>query len=132
MAHYFDTSALVKLILPEAESDALKRWVVAKRASAVSSDLCRTELMRTVRRWAPDRVHAARRLLDDTILVEITPADFDAAGRVNPPELRSLDALHLISAHTLGDDLEGIVTYDDRMAEAARAYGILVHAPVDG
>ncbi|MBK5250721.1 MAG: VapC toxin family PIN domain ribonuclease, partial [Actinomycetales bacterium] len=43
--------------------------------------------------------------------------------------LRSLDAVHLAAALSLGDDLEGIVTYDDRLAEAAQANGVPVASP---
>jgi len=67
-------------------------------------------------------------VLDSLTLVSITPATFDAAGRIEPTVPRSLDAIHLASALDLGDDLESIVTYDDRLAEAAAHHGIPVTA----
>ena len=51
------------------------------------------------------------------------------AGRLDPTTLRSLDALHLAAALDLGDDLDGLVTYDDRLAEAAALNGVPVTTP---
>ena len=62
-------------------------------------------------------------------LIEVTPAVFEQAGRLDPPTLRSLDAIHLAAALDLGDDLDGLVTYDDRLAEAATLNGIAVTTP---
>ncbi len=54
---------------------------------------------------------------------------FEAAARLGPILLHSLDALHLASALELGDDLESIVCYDERLSQAAAALGIPVTAP---
>lgn len=129
MAHYVDPSALVKLVVAERETAALRSWLGAADRELVSSDLARTELMRAVRRAVPDRALLARQVLDSITLVEVTAAVFEEAGRLDPPDLRSLDAVHLASALDLGDDLEGVVTYDDRLAEAAMANGVAVVAP---
>jgi uncharacterized protein len=43
--------------------------------------------------------------------------------------LRTLDAIHVAAALVLGDDLESMVTHDDRLAQAALANGIAVIAP---
>lgn len=129
MAHYLDTSALAKLVVAEAASDALQAWLNADDRTAVSSDLARTELMRAVRRRVPDRLVRARAVLDAVTLLAVTPAVFDAAGRLDPVELRALDALHVAAALELGDDLEGLVTYDERLALAAQGNGIEVLAP---
>ena len=77
----------------------------------------------------PDRMLDDRAVLDAVTLLELTPAVFAQAGRLGPAIVRSVDAIHLAAASLLGDDLEGFVTYDDRMAEAARANGIAVVAP---
>jgi predicted nucleic acid-binding protein len=129
VAHYVDTSALVKLVVAEAESAALVAWLDDTGRDPVSSDLVRTELVRAVRRAVPDRLVRARAVVDAVTLVELTTATFEAAGRLDPTLLRTLDALHLAVALDLGDDLEGIVTYDERLAGAARAHGVAVHAP---
>jgi uncharacterized protein len=62
-------------------------------------------------------------------LIEVTVRTFEQAARLDPTVLRSLDALHLATALDLGDDLDGLVTYDDRLAEAARLNGVPVIAP---
>lgn len=129
MAHYLDTSALVKLVVSEAETAALRAWLAAADREPVSCDLARTELLRAVRRAAPDRAVQARAVLDSITLMTVTTATFEEAGRLNPTLLRSLDAVHLAAALCLGDDLEGIVTYDDRLAEAAQSNGISVTSP---
>lgn len=129
MAFYMDTSALVKLVVEEPETEALMTWLGESPRTPVSGDLTRTELLRAVRRVAPDRVVRARAVLDSVTLVEVTTRIFEEAGRLDPSVLRTLDAVHLATALDLGDDLEGIVTYDDRLASAAEANGIVVMAP---
>lgn len=129
MAHYLDTSALVKLVVSEAETAALRAWLVAAEREPVSCDLARTELLRAVRRAAPDRVVQARAVLDSITLMTVTTATFEEAGRLHPTLLGSLDAVHLAAALSLGDDLDGVVTYDDRLAEAAQANGVPVVSP---
>ena len=129
MAHYVDTSALVKLVVAESESAALRRWIESSASDLVSSDLARTELLRAVRSAAPERVLQARAVLDSLTILTLAAATFETAARPDPPALRTLDAVHLASALELGDDLDGIVTYDERMAEAARGNGVVVVAP---
>ncbi len=87
MAYYLDTSALVKLVVAEAETPALTAWLEAADRTPVSSDLARTELIRAVRRVAPDRVVRARAVLDGLTLVEVSTAAFEEAGRLEPAEL---------------------------------------------
>lgn len=128
MAVYLDTSALVKLVVAEPESDALRTWLV-QQVDPVTSDLARTELARAVRRVAPDLMPAARGVLDVLTILTLDAEIFEAAGRLDPAELRSLDAVHLAGALSLGDDLTAVVTYDDRQAAAATAYGVSVIAP---
>lgn len=129
MAHYLDTSALVKLVVAELETDALIAWLNETNSDWVSSDLTRTELMRAVRRTTPDRVVRAREVLDSITLLNVTTQIYEEAARIDPPALRTLDSLHLAVALDLGDDLESIVTYDDRLAEAATAHGLLITTP---
>lgn len=129
MAHYIDTSALTKLVVAEDETPALQSWITATNSILVSSDLARAELLRAVRRAATDRVVQARAVLDSLTLVVVTTATFETAGQLDPTILRTLDAVHLAAALELGDDLDGLVTYDDRLSEAARAHGISVVAP---
>ena len=129
MAYYLDTSALVRLVVAEAETAALLAWVKAADRASVSCDLARTELLRAVRRVAPDRAVQARTVLDSVTLIAVSTAMFDDAGRLDPTLLRSLDAIHLAAALALGDDIEGLVTYDERLADAAARSGLQVVAP---
>lgn len=89
----------------------------------------RTELRRAVLRTAPGQLDAADALLGRLRLVRLDAALLDAAGRLGPPGLRTLDAIHLQSALLLGDELDALITYDARQAEAARATGLSVRVP---
>lgn len=129
MAFYLDTSAVVKLVVKEAETDALTSWIAAEQNDFVSCDLLRTELFRTVRRGSPDSVTRARRVVDSITILAVPSTTFERAGELAPPTLRSLDAIHLAAALDLGDDLDGLVTYDERLAAAAASHGITVIAP---
>lgn len=129
MAWYVDTSALVKLVVAEPETAALLDWLATDAREPIACDLVRTELTRAVRRVAPDRIATARTVLDSVTLTTVTTAVFESAGRLDPAILRSLDAVHLAAALDLGDDLEGMVTYDDRLGDAARREGITVISP---
>lgn len=129
MAWYVDTSALVKLVAPEPESDGLREWLGARGDALVTSDLARTELFRAVGRVRPESVPLARQVLDTLTVLRLETPVFEEAARLDPPALRSLDALHLAAALLLEDDLLGVVTYDERLAEATRLLGFSAIAP---
>ncbi len=129
MAFYLDTSAAAKLVGAEPASQAMASWAATHETRVIASDLLRTELLRVTRRAAPDRMQRARSVLDAVTLLNLMPATFERAATLDPEELRSLDALHLAAALELGDDLDGIVTYDRRLAAAASMYGVAVIAP---
>lgn len=129
VTYYIDTSALVKLVVAEPETAALRAWLGEAERNPVGCDLLRTELLRAVRRAAPDRAVRARAVLDALTLVQVTTAMFEAAGRLEPATMRSLDAIHVAVALDLGDELDGFVTYDERLAAAAEGCGVLVVAP---
>jgi len=123
------TSALAKLVVHEVESAALHQWANACGDTLITNDLARTELMRAVRRIAPDFALAARHVLDAVGITTMRTELFEIAGRLDPPSLRSLDALHLAAALDFGDELAGFVTYDERLAHSAELFGIHVLAP---
>ena len=129
MAFYLDTSAAAKLVVAEPASEAMASWAATHETRVIASDLLRTELLRATRRAAPDRMQRARSVLDALTLFNLTSAAFERAATLDPEELRSLDALHLAAALELGDELDGIVTYDNRMAAAASRCGVAVIAP---
>jgi len=72
----------------------------------------------------------ARAVLDSLVLVTLSTAVCERAAMLEPDLLRSLDSLHLAAALEFGDELEGIITYDQRLAEGARSLGISVIAPM--
>jgi len=127
---YLDSSALVKLVLPEAESaallESLSPWPVR-----VTSELARVEVVRATRRATPDPAaeQRAEEVLAGLYLLKIDSDILSEAARLEPRALRSLDAVHLASALSLGADLGPIVTYDSNMATAAAGCGLEVLAP---
>lgn len=124
-----DTSAAIKLVVAERGSTALRRWLSDRMGLVFSSDLLRTELLRATRRLVPERMVEARSVLDSLMLLTLTTALCERAATLGPDLLRSLDALHLAAALEMGDDLEGIVTYDRIQADGARSLGLTVVAP---
>ncbi len=125
---YLDSSAFVKLVLPETETPALvaylRRWSLA-----VSATLLRTEALRAATRHSPELVRDTRLALRDVAFIDLSRDLMDQAGVLMPPNLRSLDAVHIATALSLGDDLDELVTYDVRMVAAASACGLPVSSP---
>ena len=124
---YADVSALVKLVLVEPESPAVYRWFV-EAPRVVTSRVGVMETIRASSRQTHDPGHLAR-LLDVVEVVDLSPAIADLAAGLGPPMLRTLDAIHLATALALVPDLDAFVTYDDRLAEAARNLGLPVMRP---
>lgn len=125
---YLDSSAIVKLVVREPESKALRSHLRRKQP-LVSSALARTEVLRAVLPFGQVAVERGGAILRGIELARINDRILAAAGVLLPPELRSLDAIHLATALEFDDDLRHLVTYDDRMATAAEAVGIKVLMP---
>ncbi|MEP7379409.1 MAG: type II toxin-antitoxin system VapC family toxin [Chloroflexota bacterium] len=125
---YLDASAAAKLLLDEPESPALRTYL-GRRSSQASSALLRAELMRAARRSDIERVGEATAILARINLREVDDEVLVRAGEIAPHSLRTLDAIHIATATLLGPDLEAVVTYDRRMIEAARMYGLPVASP---
>lgn len=68
-------------------------------------------------------------MLDSIVIIALATSTFEAAGLLDPTILRTLDAVHIAAALELRDDLDGVVTYHDRFADAARTNGITVLTP---
>lgn len=128
-AVYLDSSAFVRLAVEEPETAALRAFLAARDARRVSSALLRTESLRAVRQLGGNILATAREGLRRVDLVAIDDRILDAAGILEPRVLRTLDAIHLATCLAVGDDLESVVTYDERMAEGARLLGLPVVAP---
>ncbi len=128
MRHYLDTSAAAKLIVEEDESRALASHLdnLADDIELVSSALLETELRRLAVR--EDLAQATvTQVLDRVSLVEPDRSMFHQAGLLPGRHLRSLDALHLMTALRL--NCEEVLAYDARMSDAARSIGLNVTAP---
>lgn len=126
---YLDTSAALKLVVPEAETLSLETWI-AERAGLprVSSRLLRIEMLRSVTRNAPHRMARASVVLSSIVLLsmdDIAPAAENIGDRM----LRSLDAIHLATANDLRTELTAFVCYDKRLCDSARALGLPVESP---
>ena len=129
MAFYVDSSAMLKLAFTEPESVQLREWLTQEQPVLVGSDLVRTETIRAVRRTFPEQLDRALTTLGLLNLLRVTPTAFRRASDLGPESLRSLDALHLASALELGEDLDGMITYDSRLTVACARHGVRVMAP---
>jgi len=126
---YLDASAAVKLVVEEMESSALADRVTD--GFLISSELCRVELARALLRLGlgVGAIRLGRRVLDRFELLLLDAGILDRASEVGPPNLRTLDAVHLASALALDRELDAFVTYDRRLAEAADLVGLPVTSP---
>jgi len=127
-ATYLDSSALVKLVVPEPESVALRRYV-RRREPLVTSALSRTEVARALLPLGVAAVDRGMQMLSLIEVIRINDRILGTAGTLLPEELRSLDAIHIATAQLLGEDLARIVSYDERMLEAAAVLRLPVAAP---
>jgi predicted nucleic acid-binding protein len=129
---YLDSCALVKLVMPAPESAALLGYLRSHAdVRHVASALARTEVRRALASTGATTRHqrTADRLLASVITISVSDELLDAAGRLAGPTLRSLDAVHLATAQSLGAGLTDFVTYDRRLLGAARAAGLPTAAP---
>ncbi len=125
---YLDSSAIVKLAIREPESAPLRLYL-RRRRPWVSSALARTEVLRALLPGGEQALAAGRGVLARCDLVRVNDRVLNMAGTMDPPELRSLDAIHLATAERLRGGLHELVIYDERMASAARQLGFRVTAP---
>ena len=127
-ATYLDSSAIVKLVMVEPESAALRRYV-SRRRPMVSSALARAEVARALLPLGGQAVRRGAEVLRRLELIRVSDRVLAAAGQLQPPELGTLDAIHLATALELGRDLARVVTYDERLRVAAVSVGCAVAAP---
>lgn len=125
---YLDTSAAMKLLVDESESEALTAYLQAQQdGQVVASWLLHAELHCAANRHPEDiELAAVGVVLDAVTLVDLTRGDLLTAA-VLPAPLRSNDAMHLATALRVG--VEKMITYDAELAEAAAAAGLAVAMP---
>jgi uncharacterized protein len=124
---YVDSSALVKLVVEEPESDALRAWLDGRRV--VTSRIAVVEVSRAVAGFGP-AVEATRSALLETLdFVELDAELAAEAARIGPAGIRSLDAIHLSTALRVRADVASFVAYDQRLLAAARLHGLSPEHP---
>jgi uncharacterized protein len=128
-ATYLDSSAIVKLVIAEDESTALRRHL-RRRRPLVSSALARTEVLRALLAEGDEGLARGHAVLATLDLIRISDRVLDDAARLLPPDVRSLDAIHLATAQQLSSELGQIVSYDDRMLRAADRLGMRTARPI--
>jgi predicted nucleic acid-binding protein len=127
-ASYLDSSAIIKLAVAEPESSALRAYL-RRRRPLVSSALARTEVLRALLPFGDIALSRGRDVLRRIDLIRINERVLEAAGVQEPAHLRSLDAIHLATAQLIAGDLAQLITYDNRMVEAARLLGLKTTMP---
>ena len=126
---YVDTSALVKLVFDEPESSALGQFIETL-PDRVCSAVASVELARVARSVQDPVVERdAKRILKGLHLIAVDPALLAVAAATEPRSLKTLDAIHLATARSLGHELAGFITYDRALARAARHYDMTVWSP---
>ena len=125
---YLDASAVVKLVVAEPESGALERHIL-ERDGLISSAIVATEVKRAAARASPRLAQQADEVLEALVLLHVTSAILNRAAALLPPELRTLDAIHLATALDLEIADLTFISYDRRLLGAARTAGLHTAAP---
>lgn len=132
---YVDTSALLKLLVREAESAVIEQELV-RWPNLATSIVTEVELPRAVARAREDRPDAVidgslilQGVVASAAIIELSEEIVAAARIVGPVHVGALDAIHIASALSLDKDLAGVATYDGRMADALTRVGVNVIAP---
>lgn len=126
---YLDSSAIVKLAVEEQESGSLRRHLRRRSGPLTSSAVARTEVLRALLDEGEAGLARGRDVLGRLNLVRVNDRVLNAAGSLLPSNVRSLDAIHLATALQLGDDVRQLITYDERMSDAARTLGLRAASP---
>ena len=126
---YLDASAIVKLVVRETETDDLIGYL--GDAELVSSEITEVEVPRAayLRTGEVESIARAEAVLRRFSLVALDDELRREAARARPPDLRSLDAIHLASCLRLATRLEAVLVYDRKLADALRARAFRVEAP---
>jgi uncharacterized protein len=125
---YLDSSALVKLAIPEPESGALRAELTRWDRFATSA-VARAEVVRACIRVDAASERVAEQVVNALDLIAVDDRILVSAARLRPPALRTLEAIHLASALAVGELLAALITYDRRLAEGAVAAGVRTLRP---
>ena len=134
VVHYLDTSAILKRAFREGGSAAFRVALDASQsggAALITSALTRVEAGRALRRREAELPGGAdpalRVILQGIAQAPVTGVVLELAKSLEPPAMRSLDAIHLATAIALG--ARQLWTYDERLADAAAFAGLAVRTP---
>jgi hypothetical protein len=125
---YVDTSALMKLVWPEQGTEATYAFV-GDREDLISSALLTVEARQAAFRAEPAALTRVDLLLARFEYIQLSDAVIETASRLPDPMLRSLDAIHLATALLIRDDIDVLLSYDERLLTAASAHGLPTAAP---
>ena len=124
---YLDTSAFLKSVWKEHESAALLDTIADR--PTISSALLAVEARRITVRVDAALLPRTDLLLDEVTQVDLSPAVLESASRMPDRRLRTLDAIHLATALLVREELDVLLSYDERLLDAAAAHGIPTAAP---
>jgi uncharacterized protein len=123
---YVDTSALLKRVFIEEESPQVLAILRERSATGdliASSELAWVEVARAISRAGVSDVSEVLRAACTGVARQpLTAVVMQRACTIGPPTLRSLDAIHLSAAISLG--AVEMLTFDRRLAEAAESVGV--------
>lgn len=137
MITYFESSALVKLTLPDEEGRTIAQELWDQAGAIVVSRVSHPEVRAAVaaaHRAGRVSRHVLRtssgwieRVMDDSLVVELDASLAREAGDLaQRHRLRGFDALHLASALRASDGATTVATWDQELGSAARSEGLLV------
>jgi len=125
--HYIDASAFVKLIVEEKETQALLKSLPP---SLISGEILTVEVMRTTVHSDAETIAFARKLLAGINFMPISSEVISIASLFGAHiKSKTLDAIHLAAALSIGSTIDGIITYDKTMIANAKLLGIPVLSP---
>ena len=126
--YYLDSSAVVKLVFEEKESDSLRAFL---KQNLVSSDLTKIEVYRVCARLDKKSIEVANKVFECMSFFEINKKVIERTKKlVEIPYLKSLDSIHVSTALGIAELIDGFVTYDKQMIRAAKELELSVVSPV--
>jgi predicted nucleic acid-binding protein len=126
--YYLDASAILKLIVEEKETVKLERFLSGNNCT---SKISRIEVMRVINRAIPEAAESAQRTLSKFDYVNVSESVIRIAESfLGLPSLRSLDTIHVASALSVSNEIDGIISFDKKMISNAQSLGLTVHTPV--
>jgi hypothetical protein len=125
---YIDTSSLGRVLLAEPDAGAI-RELIGRYDETWSSALIIIELRRLARR--EDLIAPADRMLASMRLHPIKDPAIERASRLEPVQVRTLDAIHLEAAIDLREagTVTAVLTHDEQLQLGCTHHGIPLDIP---